>query len=237
MAELLNCPFCNNDVNEDEGCFQVSGFRPPSTPAFSVRCGNPSCNAEVTATSRESAIAAWNRRAPPPRAAGGEPLVYGMRKKGERAVIGLIPPKVHALSPTVAEYLEQYEEVALYDHPPAVGQEWVVPDGWHVSIAPNGRDGDAWEIYDETGSGGIVSAYDVKDWVVRKLLDSLASRARSPIFSIAGEVVRAGDDEEGFPRLVVRTTRLSIQAIAVNPVGLTVNVIPTPAQPAGGGAG
>lgn len=74
MAELLNCPFCNNDVNEDEGCFQVSGFRPPSTPAFAVRCGNPSCNAEATATSRESAIAAWNRRTPPPQAAGGEPV-------------------------------------------------------------------------------------------------------------------------------------------------------------------
>src|SRR5690349_8613442 len=73
MAELLGCPMCGNDVNDDEGCFQVSGFRPPSTPAFAVRCGNPSCNAEVTATSRESAIAAWNRRTPPPQAAGGGP--------------------------------------------------------------------------------------------------------------------------------------------------------------------
>jgi hypothetical protein len=43
-----------------------------------------------------------------------EPLTYGMRRKGETAVIGLIPPKVHGIPPKVAEYLRDYEEVPLY---------------------------------------------------------------------------------------------------------------------------
>lgn len=60
---LLPCPFCGNDVQDDEGCFQVSGFKPPSTPVYAVRCGNPRCNAETSAESREQAITAWNTRA------------------------------------------------------------------------------------------------------------------------------------------------------------------------------
>lgn len=47
-------------------------------------------------------------------------------------------------------------------------------DGWRVAVASSGRQGDAWEIYDEEGNGGVVSTHDVKDWIVRKLLDRLA---------------------------------------------------------------
>ena len=61
---LLPCPFCGNDVNDDEGCFQSSGFRAETMPAWSVRCGNPGCNADVTATTREEVIVQWNRRSP-----------------------------------------------------------------------------------------------------------------------------------------------------------------------------
>lgn len=103
--------------------------------------------------------------------------------------------------------------------------------GWRFSKVSGGRDGDAWEIYDDTGSGGVVSTHDVKDWLVRKLLDNLATKHAAPAVEIIGEIVRAGDDEEGQPRIVVRTTRLAIQAIAVNPIGLNVRITAT--QPAG----
>lgn len=72
--ELLPCPFCGNTVQDDEGCFQSAGFRPLSTAVWSVRCGNPSCNADVSGTSADDAVDAWNRR-PALRAApeGGVP--------------------------------------------------------------------------------------------------------------------------------------------------------------------
>jgi hypothetical protein len=44
-----------------------------------------------------------------------EAVAYGMRRKGEKGLIGLIPPKVHAIPPKVAEYLRDYEEIPLYD--------------------------------------------------------------------------------------------------------------------------
>jgi hypothetical protein len=34
--KLLPCPFCSNDVNDDEGCFR-------SGQQYEVRCGNPNC--------------------------------------------------------------------------------------------------------------------------------------------------------------------------------------------------
>lgn len=61
--ELEPCPFCGNAVQDDEGCFQSAGFRTGSTAVWSVRCGNPTCNADVSATSADGAIDAWNRRA------------------------------------------------------------------------------------------------------------------------------------------------------------------------------
>ncbi len=62
VRELLPCPFCGNTVQDDEGCFQSAGFRPHSTAVWSVRCGNPSCNADVSGTSADDAVDAWNRR-------------------------------------------------------------------------------------------------------------------------------------------------------------------------------
>jgi hypothetical protein len=58
VQKLKPCPFCGNDVNDDEGCFQTGGFR----SYWVVRCGNPSCNAETSAVNREAAITAWNNR-------------------------------------------------------------------------------------------------------------------------------------------------------------------------------
>jgi len=62
--ELLPCPFCGNDVSDDEGCFQAGGFVRPSKPYWVVRCGNPNCNGETSAVNRELAVEAWNRRSP-----------------------------------------------------------------------------------------------------------------------------------------------------------------------------
>lgn len=57
MTELRNCPFCGNDVNDDEGCF------PCSPKYWEVRCGNPACFAHDSVRStREEAITAWNTR-------------------------------------------------------------------------------------------------------------------------------------------------------------------------------
>lgn len=55
--ELLPCPLCGNNVNDDEGCFPASKDR-----GWRIRCGNPSCTASVVHDSRAEAIRAWNRR-------------------------------------------------------------------------------------------------------------------------------------------------------------------------------
>lgn len=48
-------------------------------------------------------------------AAGQEAVAcYGLRRKGETAIIGLIPEKVHKLKPTSEEFIRDYEEVPLY---------------------------------------------------------------------------------------------------------------------------
>ncbi|WP_293716399.1 Lar family restriction alleviation protein, partial [Stenotrophomonas sp. UBA7606] len=62
--ELKPCPFCGNAMAEEEdGAYQNDGFVGPQTPVWLVRCPNSDCNASVSRTSKESAIAAWNRRA------------------------------------------------------------------------------------------------------------------------------------------------------------------------------
>lgn len=61
--ELLPCPFCGNaNMDEDEGVFRT-GHRYDD---WVVRCGNPSCGAEVRHESRDVTVAAWNRRPTPP---------------------------------------------------------------------------------------------------------------------------------------------------------------------------
>lgn len=75
-----------------------------------------------------------------------EPIAYGMRRKGETTLIGLIPPKVHAIPPKVAEYLRDYEEVPLYASPqPAaegVAREWSgrIDDAWRTVMTDNNLD-------------------------------------------------------------------------------------------------
>ena len=61
---LLPCPFCGYDMtDEKDGVYQKAGFTGAQTPVWEVCCGATMCNASVTATSRELAIAAWNTRA------------------------------------------------------------------------------------------------------------------------------------------------------------------------------
>ena len=61
---LLPCPFCGYDMtDEEDGVYQKAGFTGAQTPVWEVCCGTTMCNASVTATSRELAIAAWNTRA------------------------------------------------------------------------------------------------------------------------------------------------------------------------------
>lgn len=67
MSELSDCPFCgNSDMDEDEGVYPRGPRLPDGTMVpghfFIVRCGNPSCNAEVEDETREKAVARWNRR-------------------------------------------------------------------------------------------------------------------------------------------------------------------------------
>lgn len=69
-----------------------------------------------------------------------------------------------------ADQMHAYARAALTREVPTEG----VLAGWRVSRATSGRKGDAWEIYDETGAGGVVSLDGVKDWIVRKLLCTLS---------------------------------------------------------------
>ena len=118
MAELLNCPFCGNDVNDDEGCYPVDR----SGRMWEVRCGNPDCFAHdpVRAT-RQDTIAAWNRRTSPPQAAGGEPVAWMYDYTDEHGV----PQRDFTTGPFLASWVSAKKAKAtpLYDHPPAVGQE------------------------------------------------------------------------------------------------------------------
>jgi len=45
----------------------------------------------------------------------------------------------------------------------------------HLTGRSGAREGERWEIYAPCGSGGVVREDEVADWVVRKLLDSLAT--------------------------------------------------------------
>lgn len=47
----------------------------------------------------------------------GEAVCFGLRRKGETAIIGVIPHKVHAVKATSEEFLSGYEEVPLYARP------------------------------------------------------------------------------------------------------------------------
>ena len=71
---------------------------------------------------------------------------YGIRKKGETAIIGIIPAKIHDKPATAEWYVENYEEVPLYDAPPSRAQvvdvnmlrprNWTreMSDAWHRNI-------------------------------------------------------------------------------------------------------
>ncbi|TDB27360.1 hypothetical protein ATCM_06640 [Stenotrophomonas sp. ATCM1_4] len=61
--ELLPCPFCGYAMAEEDGAYQNDGFVAPQTPVWLVTCPDSDCNASVSGTSKESAMAAWNRRA------------------------------------------------------------------------------------------------------------------------------------------------------------------------------
>jgi hypothetical protein len=62
----------------------------------------------------------------------------------------------------------------VYTHP---AEPVKVADGWRVMACTSSvpRPGDRWEIYDPSGSGGVVTSSEVADPVVRRLLDSLAN--------------------------------------------------------------
>lgn len=52
-----------------------------------------------------------------------------------------------------------------------------MPDGWRVNFATGKslRLGDRWEIYDPSGTGGVVNLDYVKEHIVRKFLDALSA--------------------------------------------------------------
>lgn len=64
--KLKPCPFCGHSMESDDenGCYQKAGFISASTPVWSVTCFGTACNASVESTSKDAAIAAWNRRTP-----------------------------------------------------------------------------------------------------------------------------------------------------------------------------
>jgi hypothetical protein len=60
---------------------------------------------------------------------------------------------------------------------PAPGGEVALPEGWrvHALFEPRYAAGCPWEVYDPTGSGGVVHVSAVTDDRVRRLLDALAA--------------------------------------------------------------
>lgn len=112
MAEIEKCPFCGAGASiitnrDDDCCIRC------------IRWGKACMAAGPWANTEAEAIAAWNRRTPPPQAAGGEPVAWMVGNENY---------------PSEAEAVEAIRQwgpsdaiaKAVYDHPPAVGQEWVV---------------------------------------------------------------------------------------------------------------
>lgn len=111
MAEMLNCPFCGSEPQRDAGW------------GGHLSCPNLQCpiggelHDEHTLWFAEDA---WNRRTPPPQAAGGEPVAWvGIDK--ESGARRLFDKREDA-----GQWMDRewFELRPLYDHPPVVGQEW-----------------------------------------------------------------------------------------------------------------
>lgn len=73
LPELLPCPFCGLDVNDDEGCFPAGG----ACGGYYVRCGNPNCHADLWDYTKVGVIEKWNRRA----SAGREAVRWECREQ------------------------------------------------------------------------------------------------------------------------------------------------------------
>lgn len=111
LSDLLPCPFCGNDVSDDEGCFQSGGFTPASVPRWSVRCGNPSCNGETCGVSRAEAVAAWNRRTLD--AAPADPVPTETVAIGSKSVVE--PTAEHWLTAIVELYGSEADDLTMIE--------------------------------------------------------------------------------------------------------------------------
>lgn len=87
----------------------------------------------------------------------------------------------HKMTPQSERDAFKWAVRALLAATPAQQPAAAAPEGWRVmwfssSIRPHGE---RWEIYDPEGNGGAVSAHDVRDDMVRGLLDALAAVAHT----------------------------------------------------------
>jgi hypothetical protein len=92
-----------------------------------------------------------------PQAAGIAPLTFG----------GLI----------VTDLIELAQRLCMGEHVPPLKWTAQVADGWRVvsfTGSTKRHDDDRWEVYDPTGSGGVVRTSDIGHSAVRGLLDALA---------------------------------------------------------------
>lgn len=116
MAELLNCPCCD----------EMAHFRVENAHECSftwIECSNCGLQTprmawcENDAQLRADLTKDWNRRTPPPQAAGGEPVAI----VGERGSVSWRSDRILPIG------------TPLFDHPPAIGRDDVCRiTGWHM---------------------------------------------------------------------------------------------------------
>lgn len=118
MAEILGCPFCGRAgtvENPEPGCYAIGC----DDCCFSMMEGNVGIGWYAT---EAEAIAAWNRRIPPPQAAGGEPVAWV-----DPYELMMLREHGGVIVATGDAEPESKRTQGLYLHPPAVGELWVAP--------------------------------------------------------------------------------------------------------------
>jgi hypothetical protein len=177
----------------------------PVEPAPAQPCRSPYCECDAGKCTHPGFYDARHEPAP---------------AQDEREAFEAAMRKVHAGD---LRHLESWKDGGYYVHHieemwqlwkaarPAQTEQQPMPSGFRV-MWPTSEvlaDGDRWEIYAPCGSGGAVSTHDVKDWVVRSLLDAMATANDNPITQTApqgkfrmGDLVKKSSGSEWEGRVV-----------------------------------
>ena len=161
---LLPCPFCGGEpeivrAQDEDGRFAAVGC---------PHCGAGSRQHYFVGDDAvPHVVSAWNRRAHLAQPAQAVVEVYRMGN----GLGSLVYTDYGAKS-------DLPHGTKLYLH----AERARVPHGWrvHMVTASAPRPGDRWEVYDASGSGGVITEAEISSPTIRRLLDALAAAPSQP---------------------------------------------------------